>query len=79
MELLDRIEKQAKKAAEKVQFVLEYIPGEIEELDQYRASHEKMEIYCYGDTEDQALESAKNEAFAYFMKHSSKINQQKIK
>lgn len=75
MTLLDKIKFLANKATEKTQFSLEYIPGAIEDLDQYKAINKELQIYCYGRSEEEALTSAKNEAFAYYMNNSSKLKQ----
>lgn len=63
MNAVDKLNKKAIKAAKRLKFELIYIPGLVEELDQYKATYEGLfTINCYGPTKEEALSSAIEEA-----------------
>ena len=70
---LKEIEKKAEEASLRVTLDTKYIPGELEELDLYRAYNEEFEVDSYGETEDQAIESARFFLKEYFMNNMSLI------
>jgi hypothetical protein len=74
MDIFKRIEKKAEIAAQAINFDLRYIPGVDEDLDIYCAYHELMNIYCYGATKEEAVNSARQEAAARLMENSELTN-----
>ena len=72
---LKDIEKRAEEASHKVLLDTQYIPGEIESEDMYRAFNEEFEVDSYGQTEEQALESGRAFLKEYFIQNFSKIKE----
>ena len=70
---LKDIEEKALAAAHKVSLETKYIPGEVEEMDMYRAYNEEFEVDCFGQTEEQALDSARFFLKEYFIQNYSLI------
>ena len=71
MDVITKVEKKAKKASEILKYKVICIPGVTEDLDQYKVTHELLNITCYGSSEESALASAKMEAEARFMEQAS--------
>lgn len=67
MNVLNKKRQEALKYASTLEFDMEFIPGDIEELDMYKASHKFLHINCYGPTYEAAVFSARMEAFLMFM------------
>lgn len=74
MNIVKKIEKKAERAADLIPYEVTYIPGETEDLDQYKATSKEMEITCYGSSRDSVIKSAKMEAIAILMQNSKIID-----
>jgi hypothetical protein len=73
LDVLSRTEDKAKAAANLIDYDISYIPGVTEDMDLYNVSNEALGVSCYGPTKEKAMISAKNEAVAQLMGHSSLI------
>jgi hypothetical protein len=63
MNALDKFKLKARQAAQLLDYEVKYLPGLVEELDQYQVSHSVLfNISCYGASKESALKSAINEA-----------------
>lgn len=75
MGILDRIEKQCHEAAKLIIFDVDYIPGEIESLDLYRASYKDLNISSYGRTRELSIANAQQFATALLVSDFNQFNQ----
>lgn len=76
MKILKEIEERALLAAKKLKYEVTYLPGLIEELDQFKAQHDTFFIVnCYGATREEALAAAINEASFLLLEEPKLITQ----
>lgn len=76
MDALEKLEQKAYKVAKLLEYKVKYIPGLIEELDQYQVTHSGIvQCTCYGATEASALNSAYQEVAAQFLENPALIRE----
>jgi hypothetical protein len=74
MNVLNKIEIKAKKAADLIEFTVEYTPGVTEDLDLYCVKNSNFGVSSYGPTEESARESAKIQLESILLENSSVID-----
>lgn len=76
--ILEKIEERINQKVQELYFEVTYNPGIVEELDTFKASHDKLPIACYGETPEQAIQSARDEAHALFLNNMELMDQIQI-
>jgi len=76
MDILRKKELTARYFASQLDFKVEFIPGEIEEFDSYKATHDFLPVTCYGPSEEEARSSAINESTGIFLNEMNKISEE---
>lgn len=74
MDIFNRMEKKVVAAAKKINFAINYLPGLDEDLDMYCAYNEELNIFCYGASSEEAINSARLEASARLLADSELTN-----
>ena len=70
-DILKKLEDKAKFIASKMEFEVEYIPGELESEDMYCAKFDSLDVSSYGSTKEEAIENAKMQVIATFLQKPS--------